>query len=114
MFETGVQSTLVISNLVGPSETLRDIRISTYQIFRIAENTNRQINFTNEYVIRLLYLEIYIENIVEKGRNCSRGAISPLIDNILLPYTWTRFSYREKRLFEISEVEITRVDCSSS
>ena len=44
-----------------------------------------QLNFTNEYLIRLLYLEIYIENIVEKGRNCSQGAISPLIDNILLP-----------------------------
>ena len=28
--------------------------------------------------------------------------------------TGTRFSLRDKRLFEISEVEITRVDCSSS
>ena len=80
-----LQSTLVISNLKGPSETLRDIRSSTYQIFRIEENTNRQLNFTDEYIIRPLYLEIYIENIVEKGKNCSRGAISPLIDNILLP-----------------------------
>ena len=35
-----VQSTLVISKLKGSSETLRDIRISTFQIFRIAENTN--------------------------------------------------------------------------
>ena len=71
--------------LKGPSETLRDIHSSTYQIFRIEENTNRQLNFTNEYVIRPLYLEIYIENIVEKGRNCCQGAISPLIDNTLLP-----------------------------
>ena len=85
ILESHVQSTLVISSLKGPSETLRDIRSSTYQIFRIEENTNRQLNFTNKYVIRLLYLEIYIENIEEKGRNCSRGAISPLIDNILLP-----------------------------
>ena len=85
MSSSAIQSTLVISKLKGPSETLRDIRTSTYQIFRIEENTNRQLNFTNEYVIRLLYLEIYIENIVEKGRNFSRGAISPLIDNILLP-----------------------------
>ena len=30
-------------------------------------------------------LEIYVENIVEKGRNCSLGAISPFIHNILLP-----------------------------
>ena len=44
-----------------------------------------QPNFTNDYVIRLLKLEIYIENIVGKGRNCSLGAISPLIHNILLP-----------------------------
>ena len=35
-----LQSTLVISKLKGPSETLQDIRTSTYQIFRIEENTN--------------------------------------------------------------------------
>ena len=58
-----------------------------------------------------------IENIVEKRRNCSLGAISPLFYNILLPdvrfpcFIGTRFSFRDKRLFEISEVEITRVDC---
>ena len=40
-----LQSTLVISNLKGPSETLRDIRSSTYQIFRIEENTNRTTKF---------------------------------------------------------------------
>ena len=40
-----LQSTLVISNLKGPSETLRDIRTSTYQIFRIEENTNRTTKF---------------------------------------------------------------------
>ena len=40
-----MQSTLVISNLKGPSETLRDIRTSTYQIFRIEENTNRTTKF---------------------------------------------------------------------
>ena len=61
-------------------------------------------------------LEIYVENIVEKGRNCSSGAISPLIHNILLPdarfrvKTRIRFSLRDKRLFEITEVAITRVD----
>ena len=59
-----------------------------------------QLNFTNEYVIRLLYLEIYIENIVKKGRNCYRGAISPLIDNILLPDV--RFKQGSDFLFEIS------------
>ena len=40
-----IQSTLVISKSKGPSETLRDIRTSTYQIFRIEENTNRTTKF---------------------------------------------------------------------
>ena len=40
-----IQSTLVISKLKVPSETLRDIRTSTYQIFRIEENTNRTTKF---------------------------------------------------------------------
>ena len=42
-----LQSTLVISKLKGLSETLRDIRTSTYQIFRIEENTNRTTKFHN-------------------------------------------------------------------
>ena len=40
-----VQSTLVISNLKGPSGILRDIHSSTYQIFRIEETTNRTTKF---------------------------------------------------------------------
>ena len=44
-FDYNVQSTLVISKLKGLSETLRDIRTSTYQIFRIEENTNRTTKF---------------------------------------------------------------------
>ena len=54
---------------------------------------------------------------MEKRRNCSLGAISPLFHNIfylLLDFhvqTGTRFSIRDKRLFEICEVEITRVNC---
>ena len=35
--KTDIQSTLVISKLKGHSETLRDMRTSTYQIFRIEE-----------------------------------------------------------------------------
>ena len=46
-----IQSTLVISKSKGPSETLRDIRTSTYQMCRIEENTNRTTEFTNEHVI---------------------------------------------------------------
>ena len=46
-----------------------------------------------------------------------KGAISPLFHNIfymLLDFhvkAGTRFSLRDKRLFEINEVEITRVNC---
>ena len=40
-----IQSTLVISKSKGPSETLRDIRTSTYQMYRIEENTKRTTKF---------------------------------------------------------------------
>ena len=45
---------------------------------------------------------------MEKGRNCSLGAISPSVHNILLPVpdfhveTGTKFLFRGKRSFEIS------------
>ena len=38
--QTGIQSTLVISKSRGLSEILKDIRISTYQIYRIEEKIN--------------------------------------------------------------------------
>ena len=56
---------------------------------------------------------------MEKRRNCSLGAISPLFHNIfylLLDFhvkAGTRFSLRDKRFFEISEFEIARVSCIS-
>ena len=40
-----LQSTLVISKSKGPSEILRDIRTSTYQICRTEENTNQITKF---------------------------------------------------------------------
>ena len=55
---------------------------------------------------------------MEKRRNCSLGASFPIFHNILLLVVrflcWeigTRYSFKDKRLFEISEVDITRVDC---
>ena len=57
---------------------------------------------------------MYIENIVEKGRN--RFLFSTIFYNLILDFcviTRTRFFLRDKRLFEINEVEITRVDCIS-
>ena len=53
VMEYKIQSTLVISKSKGSSETLRDIRSSTYQIFRMRKIQIAQPNFTNEYVIRL-------------------------------------------------------------
>ena len=46
-FTVYIQSTLVISKSKGPSETLRGIRTSTYQIWKIEENTNGITNFYN-------------------------------------------------------------------
>ena len=44
-----IQSTLVISNSNGPSEILRDIRTSTYQICRVEEKLIRLTTF-NKYM----------------------------------------------------------------
>ena len=46
-----IQSTLVISKSKGPSETVRDIRTSTFQICSIEEKQFEQPTFTNDYVI---------------------------------------------------------------
>ena len=60
---------------------------------------------------------MYIENIDEKGRNCSPGAIlffSTILCNLILDScvkTRIKFSLRDKQLFEIIEVELMRVDC---
>ena len=47
-----IQSTLVISNSKGPSEILRDIRTSTYQICRIEEKIIPTTTF-NKYICNL-------------------------------------------------------------
>ena len=66
-----IQSTLVISNSKRLSEILRDIRTSKYQICRIEEKIIRTITF-NKYLCNwTLKIWRYIENIVEKRRNCS-------------------------------------------
>ena len=86
-------------------------------LYYLREKQFEQPNFTNDYVNLLLLLEIYIENIVEKGRNCSQEPFllfSTIFCNLILDFcikTRTRFSLRDKRLFEITEVEITRADC---
>ena len=44
-FMNYLQSTIIISKLKEPSETLQDIRTSTYQICRIEENTEGTTKF---------------------------------------------------------------------
>ena len=52
-----------------------------------------------------------IESIVEKRRNCSSPFPQYLLPFVKFPcYIETRFSLGDKGLFEISEIEITRVN----
>ena len=117
MISVLLQSILVISKSKGPSETLRDIHTSTYQMCRIEKNTNRTTKFHKLTCSLTPLVRNICLNIVEKGRNCSRGAMYPLSTifcYLMLDFyakTRIRFSLRDKRLFEITEVEITRVDC---
>ena len=77
-----IQSTLVISNSKGLSEILRDIRSSTYQVCRIEEKIILITTFNKMIGNWTFEVKRYTENIVEKRRNCSLGAISPLFYNI--------------------------------
>ena len=111
-----VQSTLVISKSKWLSKILRNIHSSTYQICRIEDKVNKcKTTFHHDYVIKLLKLYRY-------WKYCGKEEkllllFSTIFCYLLLDFrikTWTRFSLRVKRLFEISEVDITRVDCTSS
>ena len=106
-----LQSTLVISKSKHfEISVLRHIRFVV-----LRKKQFEQPNFRNDYVIGLLKLEIYIE----------RGEIAPqeqfllfstIFYNLILDscvITRTRFFLRDKRLFEITEVEITRVDSNN-
>ena len=112
-----VQSTLVISNSKGLSETLRDIRTSIYQSCTSEEN-NKSNNYINKWICNLTPDVRDILKMLWK-----RGKIAPY-EQFLLFFTifcylyfgfnvktGTRISLRDKLLFDISEVEITRVDC---
>ena len=101
-------------------DPLKHFEISVLRHIRFAELRKipiEQPNFTNEHVIRLLYLEINVENIVERGEIAPEEQflfLSTIFFYLILDFyvkTRIRFSLRDKRLFEITEVEITRVDC---
>ena len=65
-------------------------------------------------------LEIYVENIVAKEEIAPEEQfllLSTIFWYLMLDFcvkTRIRFSLRDKRLFEITEVEIKRVDCSNN
>ena len=87
--------------------------IDKYQICRFEEKQIEQPHFTNEYVVWLLKLEIYWKYCGTEDEQfllCSTIFCYVLLDFHVS--TGTRFSFRDKRLFEISRVEITRVDLS--
>ena len=66
---------------------MKYFEISVPRHIRFAELRKNNLNnqfLTNIYVMGLLKLEIYMENNVEKRRNCSLGAISPLFHNSFL------------------------------
>ena len=105
----------------SPRDSLKYFKISIPRHIRFVKlrKTINQTTTFNKWICNLTSeVKGYIENIVEKRRNCSLGAIPPLFHNILIPLldfyvrTGTRFSLRDKRLLEISVVEITRVDCT--
>ena len=63
---------------------------------------------------------MYVENIVEKGEIAPEEQFLPLSTifyylmlDFYVKKTGIRFSVRDKRLFEITEVETTRVDSKS-
>ena len=99
-------------------DPLKNFGISVLRHIRFAELTKipiEQPNFTNEHVIWLF--EIYVEILWKRGGIASEEQfllLSTIFCYLMLDFyvkTRIRFSLRDKRLLEITEVEITRVEC---
>ena len=111
-----IQSTLVISISKGLSEILRDIRSSTYQICRIEEKIIQTTTF-NKYMCNWTLVEVrgILKILWKRGELRSNFSFfRKIFFYLLLDFyacAGTRFSLRDKHLIEISEVEITRVNC---
>ena len=111
-------STLIISKSKGLSEIIWDIRTLTYQICRIKGKLNQTATFS-KWICNVTPEVVDILKILWK-----RGEIAPEEQSLLFLFSTTfcylsldfhvktgpRFSLRDKRLFEISEVKIVRVD----
>ena len=70
-----------------PRDSLKYFEISVVRHIRFAELRNKLIQLTtfNKYMCNwTLKFRYKLKNIVEKRRNCSLGAISPLFHNIFL------------------------------
>ena len=70
-----------------PRDSLKYFEISVFRHIRFAELGEKLIRLTtfNKYMCNWTLEVRYIENIVEKRRNCSLGAISPHFHNLFLP-----------------------------
>ena len=108
-----LQSTLVISNTKGSLKYFKR-SVSTYQISRIEKNKSN--NRISQIEMQFdSWSKRYIENIAENGRNLMllRSNFSSFPQYFCCLFsdfyfkTGTWFSLRDKRLFDISEVEIT-------
>ena len=102
--------------------TLKHFEISVPRHIRFAELRKKKIitqpHFTNEYVVWRLKLEMYWKYCGKEEKLLLRSnfsSFSTIFCYLSLDFhvkTWTIFSLQDKRLFEISKVEITWVDCT--
>ena len=94
-----------------PGDSIKYFEISVPRHIRFAELRKKlfeQPHLTNIYVIGLLKLEIYSKYCGKEEKLLIFFCLS-LDDHVLAE---TRFSLRDKWLFEISECEISRVNCT--
>ena len=109
-----VQSTL---SPKGLSEILRDIRTLTYQIWRIKEKINQTTTFHKLICNLIPEVRDLLKILWKRGELGAKFLLfCTIFCCLLLDFhvkIGTRFSLQDKRLFEISEVEIMGVDCMS-
>ena len=100
-------------------DPLKHFEISVLRHIRLGELRKlpiEQPNFTNEHD-SFFQIYIYVENIVKKGRSAPEEQfllLSAIFCYLMLDFyvnTRIRFSLRDKRLFKITKVKITSVDC---
>ena len=112
-----VKSTLAISKSNGLSEILQDIRTLIYRVCRNEEKINQTTTF-NKWICELIPEVRDIFKILLKRDENAPLLLSIIFCHLLLDFyvkTGTRFSLRGKPLFEplfeISKVEVMRVNC---